>query len=77
MKPAFKVSDNELKALIEEALRYIPGAFGTVMHHRYWKPRCRKYGTHVCVDKRVSFMGAENIEVGDHVSSMAGSYVCT
>ena len=75
MKRRFKFLGNELKILMEESLRYIPGAFGTVLRYKYWKARCRKCGAHISIDKGVTFMGAENIELGDHISLMARSYV--
>jgi galactoside O-acetyltransferase len=60
---------------VEEFLRYAPGFLGVILRYKYWKGRCRKCGTHVYIYTGVTIMGANNIELGNHISLMARSYL--
>lgn len=75
MKNPFESLRTQLMILVEEFLRYAPGILGTILRYKYWKGRCRRCGAHIHIDTGVTIMGADNIELGNHISLMARSYL--
>lgn len=62
-------------ALIEDCLRNFPTYLGIILRNRYWKGKCRKYGVQISLGKGVVITGTANIELGNHISIMAGSFL--
>ena len=70
-----KLVKHEWYAWLESILGYIPGYIGVVLRYHYWKRHLRKCGTHIRMDTGVTIMGADNIELGNHISLMTRSYL--
>lgn len=56
-----------LFALVEMAIRYIPGGFGYVLRSEFYRYFIKSMGDHVFIDTGVQLFGLKNISIGDYV----------